>query len=138
MLFSFFSFPAASRTLINNLESRKPQRFNGIGQLPVTNQNVIRFERANRKDPDIGLRQRNRYGYQAPYKIQIQRPDNFESSPPATRLCADRRKMLLANNRKFIPGAANRKETFAGSPFWNWSVGGQSANSKSLCQDDQL
>jgi hypothetical protein len=46
--------------------------------------------------------------------------------------------MLLTNYRKFIPGAANGKETFAGSPFWNWSLGIQSANGESLREDDQL
>ena len=72
--------------LFDHFESREAQGFDGVSQLPISNQDIICLESADGKNAYIGLRQRHSDRNKAPDEIQVQRTENLESTPTSAHL----------------------------------------------------
>jgi hypothetical protein len=121
-----------------HFESREPQGFDGVSQLPIANQDIICLESADGKNAYIGLRQRHSDRNKAADEIQVKRAENLESTPTSTHLNSGGDKVILTYHRKLIPGTPDREESFTSSPFWDRGTAIQSTYCKPLWQNYQL
>ena len=104
---SRLTFVSRLSALLDDGESSEPQGLYRIGQLLVSNQDVVCFVSGDGENAYVGLRKRNSHRNENPNKIQIERTLYFKSSPASTCMRATRHEVIFANHRKFVAGAAD-------------------------------
>ena len=84
-----------SSPLFDYFESCEAEGFDGVAQLPVSNQDIICLESADGKNAYIGLCQRHSNRNKAPDKVQVEWANNLKSSPASTHLDSGRDEVIL-------------------------------------------